>query len=842
MEKVDKFNILEELNKSKNYEIALMTTFNFDISFFEKSILNLLYNNNINKISLFVDLKELERALSVINEAEIGKKYLVSPVNISGAFHPKIILLIGFNRAKVFISSANLTTSGYYTNNEIFNVFEYNEQHPECMKIIKDAVEFLKKLNEKSYYKDESVFEKIDTLLNLNRVVQNDELSLIHNLDKSILEQVKNTISNVKKIDIAVPYYDNQLEALKAIHDAYPEAEITLYLQNKKCKFAKEKIKDFDFIKRINVYETLIHKKSKAFYHGKIFRFKTENESFILYGSANCTKSALLKNDDGNIECDVLERGNLNEFDYFFENFEVKELELSCDLISNNIYKNNNYFYKYGIIEDESKIYLGFYNRRENLKIVFDENELNYKYIDENTIEVLIPNSCEENGLVNIIVKYEDTSENIICWFINKSVLEIYRSDNQKNELDNFNIEIDSEKYSEERMTVLRAMSLSFQDVQKEHEVINKIENRTLEFEEDEDNDEGIINYTIPSDEELKEYYKYHSIDKIRNKYFDRYLKYLKEDFEDDNEENALRENNTKDISEEREKHQSRITTEETKFRRFVKNKVAGTLNPKFIELVKTENYLGNILIFIDIFNKYTIRENIKEMFDYKYIIETKNALLKNLLNKNLDSLSENMIEIIKLLIVQNIIENNYLNNLLDKKEIKIRIEHKELLLKLNELFKIRESLDKYIMAAVKNVNKYKGNIANYTISSKVINDLFCYKTDEQLECLLKREYKENVEINFENEIFSIVTKTQNIASYMKLNESIIEEIINNCSNNNKILKYIQIEIKNLKEEYKESANPIEKIIFNIDLATYKKLKQTVKYIYKSGNEMIYKF
>ena len=73
-------------------------------------------------------------------------------------------------------------------------------------------------------------------------------------------------------------------------------------------------------------------------------RFKTENESFILYGSANCTKSALLKSDNGNTECDVLERGSLNEFDYFFENFEVKELELSCDLISNNIYKNNNYF------------------------------------------------------------------------------------------------------------------------------------------------------------------------------------------------------------------------------------------------------------------------------------------------------------------------------------------------------------------------------------------------------------------------------------------------------------------------------------------------------------------
>ena len=43
--------ILDAFSKSKNYDIALMTTFNFDITFFERSILNRLYENNVKKVS-----------------------------------------------------------------------------------------------------------------------------------------------------------------------------------------------------------------------------------------------------------------------------------------------------------------------------------------------------------------------------------------------------------------------------------------------------------------------------------------------------------------------------------------------------------------------------------------------------------------------------------------------------------------------------------------------------------------------------------------------------------------------------------------------------------------------
>ena len=123
---MEDFKIFEQLEKCKDYDIALMTTFNFDINFFERSILNILYNNNIKKVSVFSDSKELNKSITEVTHTSIGKKYMINPIEIKGAFHPKLILLLGQNKAKLFITSANLTVNGYYINNEIFNIFEYN--------------------------------------------------------------------------------------------------------------------------------------------------------------------------------------------------------------------------------------------------------------------------------------------------------------------------------------------------------------------------------------------------------------------------------------------------------------------------------------------------------------------------------------------------------------------------------------------------------------------------------------------------------------------------------------------------------------------------------------------
>ena len=122
-------NILDTISSRKDFDIAMMTTFNFEIDFFERKILNELFANNTRKIEVFVDSKELVKALKVNRSESIFRKYIAVPVEIQSSFHPKVILMLGKEKARLIVSSANIKTFGYLQNNEIFNVFDYDKEN-----------------------------------------------------------------------------------------------------------------------------------------------------------------------------------------------------------------------------------------------------------------------------------------------------------------------------------------------------------------------------------------------------------------------------------------------------------------------------------------------------------------------------------------------------------------------------------------------------------------------------------------------------------------------------------------------------------------------------------------
>ena len=156
--------------------------------------------------------------MSEISNTSIGRKYIVNPIEMKEAFHPKVILLLGQSCAKLVVSSANITVSGYLKNNEIFNVFDYNDVQPENVKLINSAISFFEQLNEHSYNQDKVIFDEIKSLVYYGKTATNDELHLLYNLETSILSQITEKVKNVTSIDVAVPYYDNYAYALEALH------------------------------------------------------------------------------------------------------------------------------------------------------------------------------------------------------------------------------------------------------------------------------------------------------------------------------------------------------------------------------------------------------------------------------------------------------------------------------------------------------------------------------------------------------------------------------------------------------------------------------------------------
>ena len=151
----ERTRLIEEITKSKGYSIALFTTFNFEIEFFERAILGRLYDNGIRKVSLFVDADEFEKSLKSIDATRanisLGKKYIVSPVSIHGAFHPKMVLLLGERKAKLIVASSNITTNGYEKHNEVYNVIDFSEKEKEYQDVIVAAINSFIAMNKLSY-------------------------------------------------------------------------------------------------------------------------------------------------------------------------------------------------------------------------------------------------------------------------------------------------------------------------------------------------------------------------------------------------------------------------------------------------------------------------------------------------------------------------------------------------------------------------------------------------------------------------------------------------------------------------------------------------------------------
>ena len=103
----NEYSLIEEIRKTKGYTIALLTTFNFEMPFFERSILPILLDNEVRSIHLFVDGDNFREAIKNGQSRNLGKKYIVSPIEMQGAFHSKLVLLLGEDRARLLIGSAS---------------------------------------------------------------------------------------------------------------------------------------------------------------------------------------------------------------------------------------------------------------------------------------------------------------------------------------------------------------------------------------------------------------------------------------------------------------------------------------------------------------------------------------------------------------------------------------------------------------------------------------------------------------------------------------------------------------------------------------------------------------
>lgn len=809
---------LEILDKSKGYEYALMTTFGFDIGFFERFILNRLYDNDIKMVSLFVDSNELLKSLEHVSNSSMGRKYIVHPIETKGAFHPKLVLLLGTDRARLFIGSANITTSGYLRNNEILHIFDYNADYPENLKVITSAIDFFERINELSYKQDEETFEGIKQLAYYGKTGENDELFFINNLSDSIFNQVNAMIDEPDRIDIAVPFYDNDLSVVQALSDLYPKAKINLFVQNKKSRFPVEK-QGSTFVSRIYKYRGF-DEKNTAFYHGKVFRFDTKDTSYILYGSANCTSSAFLKAfvNGSNIECDVLEKGTKGEFDSFFDSFMCIEEALHCEHISYNYTEKQNFYYKYGILEKELRLYFGV-RASCAFSVFLGENKLNSKIIGDDIVicvDTDLLSNCPD--IFEIKFVYDNKEELVKCWFVNKEALYINRTSESRDVIFSTDFDNKEDRYIEDKYIILKETSLTPDELQNEadfNKVFGSANNDKPDDETDSDED-GIISYVIPDADCIQKYNKYKRINTIRLDYIRAYYEKICKSLYDISTGINHPSSHSTSVPSGR-----RLPTDyENRFKRFIKKRINDLVSNSFLTQCSYEHYLSSILVFINVFDKYTKQDKVDGLFDADFIVESKMAMIVKLLEKaisenlSLDEMNTtNTIQIV----IQAILERHFLSSI---ETPFVGIDNKVLLSQLNKLFDIRAIYKDYVLTSLNNISESFDKTIDESTALEYIDNLFGYKDDAGLRKVITQDYGNEAVIDINDETITITVKADNIVNHYSVRPNTLKELVNYCVAHQRDRFAVIFENAKPRNTYGPSADPIKVIAFNANIKT----------------------
>ena len=828
--------ILSEIEKSRGYEIALITTFNFDISFFERKMLNSLMDNDVKKIELFVDSDQLNKSLQNNRDNTMNKKYIVNAIDIRSSFHPKVVLLLGEEQAKLIVSSANITMSGYTLNNEIFKSFKYDKNNERNLNLINDAIDFFVKLNNMAYYKDTSIFDRIKELVYVGRKNDNFDTHLIHSIDDSVIEQLKIIINEkVDSIDVAVPYYDKELLGLGKLKETFECSSVNLYIQNEKSTFPKQyneqnSIIDFN---KINVFSKLRSNDKNNFYHGKVFRINTANKSYILYGSSNCTLSALDKSykDNGNIECNILEFGEKEEFNYFFENFKLDSSEeLLSNTIEYEIKDNNNFKFTYGLRKEKVELYFSYKNK-ENIDIVsIDDKELLYEY-NNDVLLVCIPdeNIGSLQNAFEVVIEFAGKEEKFICWYIDTEAIDYYRNLNKETSLIDIKITDDLEKYKKHIEIICKSLALTKDEYNEQIRMARLLNHHDNEEEEDKDedeiNDEFVIEQDLP-DEYIRKMRDF-STAYLKSKMFSlRFFNGLRLPKNISN--NTTNESNKEEG--ERIKHPRIATSAEKRFERFIKNRIKDILNEEYVELVDYEHYKNNIGLILDTINEFKYKENISDIFEDIFVVDSSVQLLKNLLDKDNKEEEDKDTTILLALII--IMENHIINESFEEISYEIENENRELLKKLNERYDIRESYKDYIDLIIQNLIYHNYVVSNVFVE-KYIRDLFDFKTKDELIDMIAYTFGEGSAIDFNNNELVIKTSTYEIKKYFSFSvDNIVSEILKYSDYYKEEINKVSISIINLKDTYESTADPVKEIDFNANMQTKECIKDFVR---KSG-------
>lgn len=119
-----------------------------------------------------------------------------------------------------------------------------------------------------------------------------------------------------------------------------------------------------------------------------------------------------------------------------------------------------------------------------------------------------------------------------------------------------------------------------------------------------------------------------------------------------------------------------------------------------------------------------------------------------------------------------------------DKVDYKKNLSNRDLLRFINDKFDIRDNYSEYLEISLGFINDAEKRIDEKSAES-YLESLFEYKTHNQVEELMNRNFGNDYTLEYTNSILVIKINADRIGSYLTLNTAIMMEIIKSYSTDN---------------------------------------------------------
>ena len=297
--------LFHELEASGDWDVeeALFLTFNADVGFLERGVLGLCQSMGA-RATVIADAGMWRPDPLAMKGA--GTEYLVGLASHSGAFHPKLTLLVGEDRVLALIGSGNLTMGGWQHNSELWNVLRAEDG--QASQALFDLAEWLELL-------PGSVRLASEHASALNRVVArlratlerfapiDDGAQLITNLDRSFLSQLPG--GPVDDLTLYAPFIDGHASAVRALVKHFPTPKLTLIVQPGLTVVEPQALAS---VLRGQKGLTIVADTSRRYRHAKLVEWRRGPHRQVLTGSANLSAAAMLNtvSGGGNVELGIL--------------------------------------------------------------------------------------------------------------------------------------------------------------------------------------------------------------------------------------------------------------------------------------------------------------------------------------------------------------------------------------------------------------------------------------------------------------------------------------------------------------------------------------------------------